>query len=367
MDSTFTLYLISGLLALAPAAIWLSVIFKKTKRHGLQILLFLAGTLSVIPIFAMQYFLNFFPQFSIVNFLQENINDQNFNFIVLFISVGITEEIVKQALTRFVDKRYLLIETINESIQFSLVAALGFSFIENIFYIYHIWTNLGIQQLFIAYLFRSIFTTCAHMIFSGFFGYYYGIAKFSLNIREQAEMAGKKHYFQSFLARVFNYSKSQAFKETTILKGLFIAMGLHAVFDFLLQLNQIIPVVIFVVIGYGILRLLLKQKTGRLVLINDIDNVRESSMAKTDEEVVVELLGMWFKEKKYVDVIHICERLLERDPDNKVVQLFKSKAIDNMNNNSIYAKILGTMFPAKSISISKLIKVKEKDTKEEKL
>ncbi len=360
MDSTITLYISSGILALVPAAIWLSVIFKKTKRRLLQLIIFLTGTLTVIPIFAMQYFLNLFPQFSIVNFLQENINNQNLNYIFLFISVGITEEIVKQAIIRFIDKRYLLIETINESIQFSLVSALGFSFIENIFYIYHIWTNLGVQQLFVAYLFRSIFTTCAHLIFSGIFGYYYGIAKFSLDIREQSEIAGQKHYFQNALARIFNYSKSEAFKETTILKGLSIAILFHAIFDFLLQLNQIIPVVIFVCLGYGLLRLLLKQKTGRLVLINDIDNMRQSSMAKSDEDVVIELLGMWFKDKKYVDVIHICERLLERDPDNKVVQLFKSRAIDSMNNNSIYAKILGNLFPKNSISISKLIKLKEK-------
>ncbi|MBI4975566.1 hypothetical protein HZC20_02710 [Candidatus Peregrinibacteria bacterium] len=70
-------------------------------------------------------------------------------------------------------------------------------------------------------------------------------------------------------------------------------------------------------------------------------------MAKKDEDVVVELLGMWFNDKKYVDVIHICERLLERDPDNNVVKLFKAKAMDKMNEKDTYKNILGSVIKTK--------------------
>ena len=66
-------------------------------------------------------------------------------------------------------------------------------------------------------------------------------------------------------------------------------------------------------------------------------------MAKKDEDVVVELLGMWFQQEKYVDVMHICERLLERDPDNNVVKLFQAKAMDKMDDKDTYKKILGTV------------------------
>ncbi len=70
-------------------------------------------------------------------------------------------------------------------------------------------------------------------------------------------------------------------------------------------------------------------------------------MGKKDEEVVVELLGMWFNEKKYVDVIHICERLLQRDPDNNVIKLFKAKALDKMDEKSTYREILNTVVKTK--------------------
>jgi hypothetical protein len=68
-------------------------------------------------------------------------------------------------------------------------------------------------------------------------------------------------------------------------------------------------------------------------------------MAKTDEDVVIELLGMWFNKNKFVEVLHICERLLKRDPDNKIVKLFKAQAMDKMEGKHPYKTILSKIFP----------------------
>lgn len=368
MDNPIILYIISGILAFIPAAIWLSIIFQRTKRRGIQILIFVGSIFSVVPVFLLQYFLELFPQFDVLKFLDSNFQDQNVQLIFLFISVGIVEEIVKQFLVRFIDRKYLLIQTINESIQYSLVAALGFAFAENIFYIFSIYSQFGIQQLFVTYLFRAVFTTCAHMIFSGFFGYYYGIAKFSLNIVEQSKWMGKKQRVTRFIANLMQVSNYEAYKKLTVLKGLSIAILLHAMFNLLLQFNQIILVAIFVLCSYFLLRRLLSQKSGRLILIADQDNQNRSTMANKDEEVVIELLGLWFKEKKFVDVIHICQRLLERDPGNKVVMLFKAQAADKLSNNDIYGKLLKSLFPSNSEkSLAKLMKehpVEKKNTTE---
>ena len=182
MDNQLFLYIVSGALALVPAIIWLVFLLNKSKRTGIQILMFFMSIFTVVPVFALHYFLNLFPQFDILAFLQNQIHNQNANYILLFISVGIVEEIVKQVILRFVDRKYLLVQTINDSIHYSLISALGFAFAENIFYIFSIYNQLGWQQLIIPYLFRSIFTTAAHLIFSGFFGYFYGLAKFSMNI-----------------------------------------------------------------------------------------------------------------------------------------------------------------------------------------
>ena len=345
-DST-SLYFFSAGVAFIPALIWLSIIFTRTQHKLVQFLIFFGSTLRVGVVFGLQYFLEIFPALDVLKFLQSNIDDQNFDFILLFIYVGIVEEIVKQLLIRLLDKKYLLIQTIKDSIHFSLIGALGFAFAENIFYIYQIYTQLGIQQLFSAYLFRSIFTTCAHLIFSGFFGYYYGIAKFSMDMVEQSNKRGKKLLVTTLVSRLLSLSKIQTYKEITIIKGLAVAIILHASFNYLLQFNQIIPVVIFIIILGGILLHLLKRQSSQLILVTDVDADRASSMAKKDEDVVIELLGMWFNQKKYVDVIHICQRLLQRDPDNKIVQLFKAKAMDNMEDQNTYSHILSKLFPKK--------------------
>lgn len=347
LSNTTFLYALSVFLAFIPAFLWLTFLLRNKKHKKVELLIFAGSILSVVPVFALQYFLKIFPEFDIVHFLQGSLSDQNAGFLIVFISVGVVEEIVKQILIRVIDRKYLLIQTVNESIHYSLVGALGFAFAENIFYIYSIYTNLGIQQLFVAYIFRATFTTCAHLLFSGFFGYYYGIAKFSLHIVEQSRVKGKKQFFTSLVSKIFHISQIQVYKELTIFKGFLLAMTLHATFNFLLQMNLIIPVVGYVVAFWLLLRYMQSRQSGQLVLVTDIDSHRTSSMAKKDEDVVIELLGMWFNEKKYVDVIHICQRLLMRDPDNKIVQLFKAQAMDKIESKNVYGQILGKLFPQK--------------------
>jgi RsiW-degrading membrane proteinase PrsW (M82 family) len=356
MNNLPTFYLIAGLMAFIPALIWLIFIFRQQKRKVLQTFLFLTGIFSVLPIFLLQYFFQHFPQFNFIATLDSQISNPHLHYLLILSWVSITEELIKQWLVRYFDKKFLIIETINDSIQFSLISALGFSFAENIFYFYQIGTELGAQSLFVAYLFRSIFTTTAHLVFSGFFGYYYGIAKFSISIIEQSNWTGKKYIFAKLIGKLLNISKIQAYREATILKGLFIAIIMHTFFNYLLQLNYILPATIFIILSYLLLRRLLKNRAGQLILVQDASQSRQSTMAQNDEQVVIELMGMWFKEKRFVDVIHICERLLKRDPDNKVVQLFKAKAIDQMDFNSPYQKILSKLFPTKNPPASSVLK-----------
>ncbi len=346
------LYLVYGGLALLPAIIWLVVLYSKQSNKKYQILIFLLGTLTVIPIFLIQYLFTLVPQIDLVTFANEHVTNPHLNFLILYAWVAVTEEIVKQWMIRYLDSKFLIVQTINDSIQYSLVSALGFSFAENIFYFYQIGTQAGIAPLLVAYFFRSIFTTCGHLVFSGFFGYFYGIAKFSISIVEHSNLQGKKMWFSRLIGRVLNISRIQAYQETTILKGLFTAIIVHMIFNYSLEMNNYTGnslfigfAAIFIIVCYLILRKILKHRAGSLILIEEPEEHRTSTMAKTDEEVVIELLGMWFNKGKFVDVMHICERLLKRDPNNKIVQLFKAKAMDQMEQGNPYKTVLSKMFP----------------------
>ncbi len=347
MENSQYYYLLAGVLALFPALIWFFLLLKKRQHKGVQLLIFSSGVFAVIPILLIQILFVNYPEWNFIEIIDQRITDRNLHFLLTFAWVSITEELVKQWLVRSLDRRKLIVQTINDSIRYSLIAALGFSFAENIFYFVNIGSQFGYETFITAFFFRSIFTTAAHLVFSGFFGYYYGIAKFAINIFEQNKISGKKMLFSTWVGRLLNISKLQAFRETMIIKGLFFAITLHTFYNYLLQFQLIIPATLFITVCFIYLLILLKNKAGRSILITDSANNQASTMAPKDEDVVIELLGMWFTQKKYVDVIHICERLLKRDPDNKIVQLFKAQAVDKMESTNPYKKILGVLFEPK--------------------
>lgn len=348
IDNQAVLIGLSTLFASIPAIIWIYILFQKKEKSRKTILLvFLLGCFTAPALLGLQFLWNKFPNFNLAQFITENAEGQSTAFILTFMLFGAMEEIIKLYVVRIIDKKTLLINTVDDAIRYSFAAALGFSFTENIYYLYQFWPSISGGELIGMYIFRSTFTTCAHLIFSGILGYYYGIGKFSIDIANQAKVTGKIPFSTRIIQKVFALPISQAFQQQMIFKGLIIAIGAHAIYNYLLQYSIILPVILFVIIGYLYLQFLLSRKAGNLILTTDITTKKKGMMGKKDEEVVIELLGMWFNEKKYVDVIHICERLLQRDPDNNVIKLFKAKALDKMDEKSTYREILNTVVKTK--------------------
>ncbi|MEK7673347.1 MAG: PrsW family glutamic-type intramembrane protease [Patescibacteria group bacterium] len=339
---------VSTIFAAIPVGIWFYVFLKKEEKSKKTIaFIFFLGCLTAPALLGIQYAWDIFPQFNLARFIEDNISSQNTMFVATFVLFGGMEEIIKHYVVKQVDKRTLLINKINDAIKYSVTAALGFSFVENVYYLYQWWPVISNGELIGMYIFRSIFTSCAHMIFSGIFGYYYGVSKFSIVINKQQELTGKTKLSDRIISKLFGVPLSESYREKTILKGLTIAIVMHAIHNYLLQFNFIPPVIIFDVLGYLYLRYLLVRKAGHLLVNEDLSIKHKSTMAKKDEDVVLELLAMWFQDKRYVDVIHICERLLERDPDNSVVQLFKARALDSIDEKDTYKKILNTVIKTK--------------------
>jgi len=84
---------------------------------------------------------------------------------------------------------------------------------------------------------------------------------------------------------------------------------------------------------------LMQTKSGHLLF--SITKRRASTMTAQDEDVVIELLGMWTRDGRLDEVIKICDRLLARDPDNNVVKLFRAKATDNKELRQCYGALKG--------------------------
>ncbi|KKP40055.1 MAG: hypothetical protein UR28_C0003G0049 [Candidatus Peregrinibacteria bacterium GW2011_GWF2_33_10] len=327
-----------ALLAVIPVMLWIPIFhYKNNKSKKIIIFIFLLGTLTVLPIIGLQYLWVYYPQFDIYAHINSSVTNVHLGFLLTFIFVGIFEEIAKHSVVHYVDHSKIQVETINDAILFGILAALGFSFTENIFYLNSIIKSGNFINLMAVFSFRSIVTMCAHMVFSGIMGYYYGMAKFADPFYSEAGWRGKKFVIADFLYRLIKFKKIHSYRISTMMKGLFIAMSLHAAFNFFLQFQMLWQAVILIFGGYLYIHHIMRRKAVHVLL--GVKNQRPSLMAKKDEEVVIELLGMWMNEGKHKEVKEICDRLLQRDPDNPIIKLFKAKAEDSHELNKAYIAI----------------------------
>lgn len=328
------------ILAIIPALIWLRIwrgknLEKKEKKF--VFLSFGLGALSVFPVLFISYIWDTFPQTDILNIISKASLVQEEKILILFIIIAVLEEIAKFLVLLFVDKTTNLVNTIHDAIKYSIVAALGFAFAENIYYFYAVGLNIELIQFMALFAFRSIITVCGHLIFSGIFGNFYGMSKFAESFATQEYWGDMRKLDKRELSKQELVKKAKQFKRNAILKGLFFAVLLHATFNLFLELDAINYVLILIFISFLFLVYLYKRKSGYLTLF-----FRESKFAgmlPRDQDVVLELLGMWYNEGKYDEVVGICKRLLEKDPNNPLVKLFLNKAKDNKRFIDAYTAI----------------------------
>jgi RsiW-degrading membrane proteinase PrsW (M82 family) len=152
-----------------------------------------------------------------------------------------------------------IIHSIDDAIEMSIMAALGFSFAENILYFYNIISGRGVEDILFPFVFRSLFSTFAHIMFSGVLGYYYGVALFATDELKD-EHNEKRWLFTRWFARLLHFKKETVFHEEKIAQGVLIAIGLHAVFNIFLEMNWTFLLVPYLTGGYIYLNYLLSKK-----------------------------------------------------------------------------------------------------------
>ena len=319
---------ISLLLALIPVFIWMTF-FLKTNRDCAKTLIkvFLFGAVAVVPILLLQYMWLLYPQFDIYERIIQTESRFNLGFLATFTAIGVFQEMTKFDMLRRLSWINVKIETINEAIRYSLVVALGFAFTENLLTFSDVLASEQLGKLFYELSFRSIFTGAAQMVFSGILAYYYAIGKFGNPVLELDRWTGRRHRLFEWVQRYSGIKQKNVFQFQQSMEGLLIAMVLHAFFNFSLQMGHWDYAAGLVVCGFVFILFLSKKRTNYLVFTSK-EKARPSQIGKAEENVVIELMGMWFNEGKFNEVIEICDRLMQRDPDNKVVKLFRAKAVD---------------------------------------
>lgn len=317
------------LLSLLPVLVWLQLFFvNESGSHRPLIKAFLLGVFSVVPLMVIQYLWILHPEFDVYQLAGETFqNSAELGFLSTFIAIGVFEEITKFNMLRYARWFKLEVNSVSEAMRLIAAIALGFAFTENLFYFYSIASTGAFGELFAAFAFRSTFTTAGHMVFSAIVGYCYAIGKFGNPVLELDRWTGNPHPFIAWLQRRLHVQGENFFRFEKTLQGVFFAMLAHALFNFALQFQRLEYAAGIVAVGFIFIYYLSRKRMTYLVF-TDKERKRPSTIGKAEENVVIELMGLWMKEQKYKEVIEICDRLGQRDPDNNVVKLFRATAID---------------------------------------
>ncbi len=259
--------LLTILMACIPAIIWGFIFYRKDpvfRPKAKQT--FLLGMASVTPILFYKWSWQYLPQINVFNYTS-NFQADVFDFtpylylpvgtLLAFMFVGVIEEYMKHLVVRRADRGFF--RNIDDAIEFSIISALGFAFIENILYFYYIWTYQGTEIFLVSFVFRSVFSTFAHILFSGIFGYYYGVAYFAEPIWSEEVRQGRHKIYQWF-HKIMHFRSDRVFAREKITEGLFLAVTLHGAFNIMLEMNLTFFMIPFLVFGYSFLDYLFKRK-----------------------------------------------------------------------------------------------------------
>lgn len=267
MSLTLFKIFVSFLLACVPAYLWGYIFYKKQPEPRKWVALtFVMGIVSVIPIMLYKFSWKWFPHLNIFVYTDAMKADvlgfADFAYlpvgvVLAFMFVGVLEEYMKNIAVRISDRKHLA--TVDDAIEFCIIAALGFAFVENMMYFFYIWTFQGFDKLFLSFVFRSIFSTFAHLLFSGVYGYYYGIAHFAAPILQE-EIRKNRHPLLQGFHRVMHLKTSTLFAEEKMMEGLVLAMALHAFFNIALEMGWTFVIVPYLVGGYTLLAYLFDKK-----------------------------------------------------------------------------------------------------------
>ena len=280
----------SIILACVPVMMWGYVFFKKQPEDKrLTFLTFTVGALAVFPILFYKSLWTFFPWLNAFRIAEKyeytyiNLSEYvviPLSVVITFMLVGVIEEIMKMIAVKTVDDDDFM--SIDDCMEFFIIAALGFSFTENILYFYNIWIVHGAQDLILPFLFRSSFSTFAHLLFSGVLGYYYGVAYFAGPVLQDEMKKNRKHWTRT-LHKIFGFRGEKLFHEEKLLEGLIISITLHAAFNIFLEMNYTYMIVPFLVLGYMLLNHLFNKKENHKQYGKLLQGVRNTKLRSQEK------------------------------------------------------------------------------------
>lgn len=292
-------FLICVLLAAIPTVVWVYLFGHRIEgRAGRLMLTFVGGMFSAVIILLYQYYWG--QRLDVVFF---SVEPQNFDRAIhssiltpllasaaVFLSIGFMEEYLKHWVVKRID--YKIFESIDEVIEYSIIAALGFAFLENVGYFFHLMVRENGENLISLFAMRSVFVVFIHVLCSGIYGYFYGLAHFAGPYLNSPEMRGKKQWLPELMYKLFHIGRLRTFRTEMMVLGLMTAMSLHGLYNLFMDMNLevtmgeggkvislhniVLPIIL--IVGYAYLSHLLDKKEYQKRYGHIVSSVQYSNM-----------------------------------------------------------------------------------------
>ena len=130
----------STALSVIPVVIWLIFLSKEGgDRKSIYIKTFLIGTFSVVPPFILMFLFSWKPELDIYSLINKTVEQVVLNAVITNVVVAVIEELGKNMIVRFVDKRHPeFLQTIGSALKLSICAALGFLSLKIFLFLQHL-------------------------------------------------------------------------------------------------------------------------------------------------------------------------------------------------------------------------------------
>jgi len=158
--------------------------------RALVIKIFLIGVLSIVPICTLEIIISKLNQYY-------NWSRLIYYFFEAFIVAGLCEEYIKLAIIKIFVYNNPRFQRIVDGIIYTIIASLGFACIENILYVFpNNWETAIV---------RGLTAVPLHAVASGTMGYYIGLAKFSLDKKEESRLINIGLWQAIFIHGLYNF------------------------------------------------------------------------------------------------------------------------------------------------------------------
>lgn len=262
--------LLAAGVALVPAVVWILLFLKyHAERAGVVLLLFFAGMLATAPILfydllvrrgvELQFFLFTIKPESFTGTVQEFVSSHmqvgrgmatalTVSFLT-FVFVAIIEEFSKYWVLSRTAKP--LFRSVDDVLQLSIVVAIGFAFAENIVnpvyftafvrdYLLH-GSSVNLVDFVGNVLGRSVLTSMVHILSTGIMGYFFALSIFAGPYLKERHKAGHGYRLTRGLHALMRVPEASVFRVNMLAVGFLCAVTLHAVFNFLVTIPEMLP------------------------------------------------------------------------------------------------------------------------------